>query len=171
MLRLSAAFFLFVSSTTTLTAQAPALPPMLSAGIELCFRNGHSNEQYREKLARLGAIPVPQEKRRLSTPPNSEEEWSLTVNGTAYLTSFKWARTFCGVFGPVDGEATVAAVKGPLKFKYEGAGMVDQEIYRGQFDGEAATIMVSSTYPGGDVFLVFALDNMWDVFPGGRKSK
>ncbi|UQE03530.1 hypothetical protein [Bradyrhizobium japonicum] len=171
MLRLSAAILLLASSMVTSIAQTPAMPPMLSAGIELCFQNGHSNEQYREKLTQLGAAPVPREKRRLSQPPNSEDEWSLTVNGTNYLTSFHWAKTFCGVFGPGDKDAVVAALKGPsLKFKYDGSGANMQDIYRGMFDGEPATIMISSVSPG-DVSLVFAIDRMWDVFPGGPKGK
>jgi hypothetical protein len=166
-----AVFLLLVSSTTTSIAQPPAMPPMLSAGIELCLRNGHSNEQYRDKLTQLGGTSVPKEQRKLSQDPNSEEEWSLTINGTTYLTSFHWARTFCGVFGPGDREAIVAAVKGPsLKFTYYGVGATMQDIYRGQFDDEPATIMISSHHPG-EVFLVFAIDKMWDVFPGGPNGK
>ncbi|BAL13481.1 hypothetical protein BJA01nite_49500 [Bradyrhizobium japonicum] len=144
---------------------------MLSIGIELCFRNGHSNEQYRQKLPQLGATAVPKDKRKLSIPPNSKEEWSLAVNGTTYLTSFHWANTFCGIFGPGGKEEVVAAVIGPsLKFKYYGLGASADEIYRGQFDGEPATIMVSSV-SRGEVFLVFALDKMWDVFPGGPQNR
>jgi hypothetical protein len=74
MLRLSAAILLLGSSMTTSIAQTHAIPAMLSAGIELCFESGHSNEQYREKLTQMRASPVPKEKRRLSQPPNSEDE-------------------------------------------------------------------------------------------------
>jgi hypothetical protein len=42
------------------------MPPLLSTGIELCLRNGHSNEQYRDKLTKLGAQPVPEAQRQLS---------------------------------------------------------------------------------------------------------
>jgi hypothetical protein len=172
MLRLSAALLLLVSSLGTSIAQEPAMPPILSAGIELCLRNGHSNEQYRDKLTKLGALPVPEEQRKLSEKGlNSKEEWSFTLDGTTYLTSFLWANTFCGVFGPADKEAVVVAVKGPsLKFTYYGMGAVSQDIYRGQFDGDASTIMISSHHPD-EVFLVFAIDKMWDVFPGEPNGK
>jgi hypothetical protein len=74
MLRLSAAFLLLVGSTVSLFAQAPAAPPPLSIGIDLCLHNGHSNEQYHNKLTQLGATPVPKEQRILSEDPNSKEE-------------------------------------------------------------------------------------------------
>lgn len=172
MLRLSVALFLLVCSVGTSLAQAPAMPPLLSAGIELCLRNGHSNEQYREKLTKLGAVPVPEEQRKLSEKGlNSKEEWSFTLDGTTYLTSFHWANTFCGVLGPADKKAIVAAVTGsPVKFTYYGMGAALQDIYRGQFEGEASTIMISSRQQD-EVFLVFAIDKMWDVFPGGPNGK
>jgi hypothetical protein len=174
MLRPSVALLLLVSSGAASIAQEPAIPPLLSTGIELCLRDGHSNEQYRDELTKLGALPVPEEQRKLSeTGLNSKEEWTFTFNGTRYLTSFLWANTFCGVLGPADKKDVVAAVTGPpLKFTYYGiaAGDASQDIYRGQFDGDAATIMISSHRPN-EVFLVFVIDKMWDVFPGGPNGK
>lgn len=81
MLRLSVALFLLVCSVGTSLAQAPAMPPLLSAGIELCLRNGHSNEQYREKLTKLGAVPVPEEQRKLS-----ERDLTAKKNGALLST-------------------------------------------------------------------------------------
>lgn len=65
----------------------------------------------------------------------------------------------------------MAAVTGsPVKFTYYGMGAALQDIYRGQFEGEASTIMISSRQQD-EVFLVFAIDKMWDVFPGGPNGK
>jgi hypothetical protein len=149
------------TSNTSTAEQRPEVPPPLSTGIELCFRNGRSNEQYRAKLTELGAVPVPKEQRKLSMDPNSKEEWRLDINQTPYLTAFEYPNTLCGIVGPGNGEAIVAALKRPsMNFKYlrHGNGY-SEEIYAGQFEGEAVSVHVSNF--DRDVYLVFSIDKMW----------
>jgi hypothetical protein len=170
MLRLSASFLVLIGAMATSSAQAPTAPSILSTGIELCLHNGHSNEQYRNKLTQLGATPVAKEQRLLSEDPNSREEWRFTLNGTSFLTAYDFPNTFCGVLGPGEKQSVVAALKGPMKFTYHHMNSGSQEAYKGQIDGVPTSIMVSS-YHSGEVYLVFVDDKMWDEFEARARTK
>jgi hypothetical protein len=169
MVRLSAAFFLLVGSNVSSIAQALATPPTLAVGIDICLHNGHSNEQYRNKLTQLGAAVVPKEQRLLSEDPNSKEEWRFTLNGISYLTAYEFPNTFCGIMGPGERREIEAALQGPMRFVYHHQNDL-QAVYKGVIDGAPATVMVS---PGrsGEVYLVFADDKMWDELEERARAK
>lgn len=94
-------------------------------------------------------------------PNSKKEEWRFDINQTPYLAAFEYPNTLCGIFGPGHGEAIVAALKRPpMNFKYlrHGNGY-SEEIYSGQFEGEAVSVHVSTF--DRDVYLVFSIDKMW----------
>jgi hypothetical protein len=163
---------LFGGHVTNATAEPTSqVPRTLSVGLDLCVRNGTSNEQYRARLQQLTATLVPKSKRILFQDTEDGEEWKVTVDGISYETAFGFPANICGLVGPGDPDDVKSALwaRKP-QFVYHHTNPDGQEVYKGQIDGEAITVFISS-HITGEIFLGFDIDKMWDEFYNRLQKK